>query len=335
MAHSKLQQNDMKIALFGNPGVGKSTLLNCLGQVHAFESGVNIGSGLTDEFQTRKIGNGVVLCDTPGLGDSAKQRKAAAEITKALQEGGRFYIIFVISLEAGRVKDEDMSTIKEVRRSAPQITTFGLIINKLSSQQYNRIHIDVNKAKVLNGISEALEMQAPPPVLFLPEYDQLKGQTNRFMEIKELSDFVFNRVQPVMIRKEMVQAVRPRNFSSRQEVNNLGLRLEEQRREAERARRRRDEERRQQEIAMCAFQEEEERRFKQLQAEQKLNELLQTLNMELTRIVHAFELEEMRRKQEADRAARRLQEDLEIREMERRMGLHRRNSFDNDECNIM
>ena len=65
----------------GNPGVGKSTLVNCLAQKVLFKSGVSIGSGMTYQME-RQEHDGIVYMDTPGLADM-KMRKAAAEaITK-------------------------------------------------------------------------------------------------------------------------------------------------------------------------------------------------------------------------------------------------------------
>ncbi|KAG2947741.1 hypothetical protein PC117_g6561, partial [Phytophthora cactorum] len=37
----------------GNPGTGKSTLINCLAGAAIFKSGLSYGGGLTKEFQTR------------------------------------------------------------------------------------------------------------------------------------------------------------------------------------------------------------------------------------------------------------------------------------------
>ena len=94
----------------GNPGVGKSTLINCLTQKNLFKSGVAIGGGLTTQLQQEKHGD-VVYMDTPGLADVQLRKAAAKAITEALKKNGIYKIFFVITLEAGRVRPVDLATI--------------------------------------------------------------------------------------------------------------------------------------------------------------------------------------------------------------------------------
>ena len=89
------------VLFVGNPGGGKSTLLNSLlGKLH-FKSGVSFGQGLTTLFDS-SVQDGVTFCDTPGLLDTALRQQAAEEITKALKQDGVYRIFFVVTLEAGR-----------------------------------------------------------------------------------------------------------------------------------------------------------------------------------------------------------------------------------------
>ncbi len=67
----------------GNPGVGKSFILNSLiGQV-TFKSSLNVGYGMTNVLQ-RYDAPDYVYFDTPGLDDIAMREQAAREISKAL-----------------------------------------------------------------------------------------------------------------------------------------------------------------------------------------------------------------------------------------------------------
>ena len=52
----------------GNPGVGKSTLVNCLAQKVLFKNGISIGSGMTYQMEKEEH-DGIVYMDTPGLAD--------------------------------------------------------------------------------------------------------------------------------------------------------------------------------------------------------------------------------------------------------------------------
>merc|ERR1719167_1603989 len=116
----------------GNPGVGKSTVLNSVARKVVFRSGVNIGKGLTYELQKERIGN-VMYCDTPGLADEVLRKQAGEAISTLLKEGGKCKIFFMVTLESGRIRPDDTATIRLILDAAPEIkTNFGIIVNKCS-----------------------------------------------------------------------------------------------------------------------------------------------------------------------------------------------------------
>ena len=81
--------------------------------------------------------NGVTQLDTSGLADINLRQQAAKAITEALKQDGTYQIFFVTTLEAGRIRPEDMITIKLVLESASDIEYYSIIINKLSKVAYN------------------------------------------------------------------------------------------------------------------------------------------------------------------------------------------------------
>ena len=88
MESTQQRNNKMTSIMVGNPGVGKSTILNALIQAYKFKTGISLGKGLTSvlDRQTDEFGN--ILIDTPGLADIKMRKQASVEIVKALKFGG-------------------------------------------------------------------------------------------------------------------------------------------------------------------------------------------------------------------------------------------------------
>lgn len=127
-------QTLMGIALVGNPGSGKSTILNGIVGQKAFKSGLSLGTGLTSVLQPYEI-NGMLLFDTPGLADIEKKKQAGKELDRMLCEAVPVKIAFVVTLDAGRVRPDDAMTIDLVLSAIQGVDTndkFGIIINQVS-----------------------------------------------------------------------------------------------------------------------------------------------------------------------------------------------------------
>ena len=65
--------------------------------------------------------------DTPGLADIKLRQAAASEITEALRRNGSYQIFFVVTLSAGRLRPEDLTTMWLVLHNAPDISHFELL----------------------------------------------------------------------------------------------------------------------------------------------------------------------------------------------------------------
>ena len=75
--------------VIGNPGSGKSTLCNCIAKAVLFKSGISFGSSKTYRID-KKIKDGIMYLDTPGLADIKMREDAASAITEALRQNWRF-----------------------------------------------------------------------------------------------------------------------------------------------------------------------------------------------------------------------------------------------------
>lgn len=118
----------------GNPGTGKSTLLNGVIGEPLFKSGASTtGAGVTSVFDSKEI-QGKLYMDTPGLSDVMRRQEAAAAITEALKQNGFYRIFFVLTVEAGRVRPDDKTTMELILNAAPTITSYSVIINKVSNR---------------------------------------------------------------------------------------------------------------------------------------------------------------------------------------------------------
>ena len=178
--------------LIGNPGVGKSTLANCMAKTALFKSGVIFGEGMTYQLDEEKH-DGVIYLDTPGLADIKMRKKAAEVITQGLKKNGTYQIFFVVTLEAGRLRPADLATIKLVLGNAEDITSYSLIINKLSKPVYNNLLKE--DGEEMRNLVEELDFQAgknknPPKLLLLLNNITLYDAENEFVALNDLDEFV-------------------------------------------------------------------------------------------------------------------------------------------------
>lgn len=143
------------VVFVGNPGSGKSTLLNgILGEVK-FESGASGGEGLTKllqfyENQHYRFG------DTPGLYDLLTRLQAASEISQLFKTEEDMKLVFVVKLDSGRVRADDIAMIDVILNSldiANLDNRFSVVFNQISGKvAQDMMHNEKYRDTVLNGL---------------------------------------------------------------------------------------------------------------------------------------------------------------------------------------
>lgn len=217
-----LQYGSIIIAV-GNPGVGKSTILNSIAGDVLFKSGVNIGSGLTDRL-IRVSNQRGIFYDTPGLADDTLREAAAKAISEALKEGGNFRILFFIKTDAGRVVKQDITTIKLVLDAAPEIKNrYGIIINMVSESLANLLEDESNLTNFLSKLFFGIDEEkrcAPSSIYYILKQQKLEDKNDVLADLDEiitlkkipLKDFVYGKVPRVALTPGAVGEIKHEEF---------------------------------------------------------------------------------------------------------------------------
>ncbi|KAG2514650.1 hypothetical protein JM16_007809 [Phytophthora kernoviae] len=197
----------------GNPGTGKSTLINCLVGKTVFQSGVSFGGGLTNFFQ-KHTHNEAVYMDTPGLADRKLKDKAAAAITKALRQTGNYKLFFMVRLENGRVVADDLATIETVMNSiGVEDVPFSVIVNNVKKRQYKSMMEKGDEyCKVVTMINAI--NHTTPQILFIPTLPDLDEVDNAVADLpSDIEAFIRFQAPSIAINPADVSEIKPDGFA--------------------------------------------------------------------------------------------------------------------------
>jgi GTP-binding protein EngB required for normal cell division len=204
------------IVFCGNPGVGKSSLCNSIFQEKAFESGISDnGSGMTREKQEHIYENRKYI-DTPGLSDVNLRKQAAEEIEKALKENNNYKIIFVATLEAGRIRPDDLVTMNTVCEAIKVPFEYGIIFNKVTEKV-------IKKNITAQGLESYLSdlHKKPSSTLIITKDENMEDEDNEYLPASsenraKLINFI-SSLQANMILAKQVQAIDIRDYEKKVE----------------------------------------------------------------------------------------------------------------------
>eukprot|EP00170_Pyropia_yezoensis_P007884 contig_32592_g7909 len=193
------------VIVVGDPGVGKSTFLNSLVGVATFQSGLSVSCGLTKELQSVVI-DGTRFSDTPGLDDNRLKEQAAAAIVQAVHLGGNVKIVFIMTMEGGRLRGSNLATIKIVLDALQQAgivveQSFSVVFNKVTAGELELWQAEMSTSDAKDALADQIGLANAKPehIRFLPEEPVLKDSANGVHPQREVLVGFLNqmRVMPV------------------------------------------------------------------------------------------------------------------------------------------
>lgn len=196
----------LHIVFAGCPGTGKSLLANSLiGRVE-FESGVRVTTETTTILKTR-IANGVKYSDTPGLDDPQKRVQAAREISNAINAETQLKLVFVATLESGRIRPSDIATIDVILSAVQAVNVevnnnFSVIINRCGDTELRLLQDTAVRQFVAGRLGGNFELEAER-VLFMRRVPEAVGRDSILFIGNDRSELsVFSLDAPILQLKQ-------------------------------------------------------------------------------------------------------------------------------------
>ncbi|KAH7060320.1 hypothetical protein BKA57DRAFT_446896 [Linnemannia elongata] len=207
----------VNLAIVGNPGVGKSAILNALGG--HFDSGYSEVSGRTTDVSDKLVPINhfqLRLFDIPGIDDCSPDGrdsivKHLKMLEEALSQEGPFVILFVIKPTNGRIKPGDYVIMKTVLESLKEGPQMGLILTQARPTDMHQYRSPTYTRMVLGPLEKIVDKRSKKflskvPPLVLADHDERGFSADERIDIL---NFVLSfDPKPVDSRNMVEQVVR-------------------------------------------------------------------------------------------------------------------------------
>lgn len=161
----------------GNHGVGKSTIINCIEQKVLFER---------NHSNKEEEHNGKTYIEITFKNDTKKIKMAAERIDEVTKQNLKYQLFFVVKTKSGKIREKDLKAIQSVLQHTTNITSFKVIINKLSEKDYQKLEKDDSLNSRIQGDNKA-QLQS---TLLLRSEKCLSQAKNSLCKFEELDKFV-------------------------------------------------------------------------------------------------------------------------------------------------
>ena len=200
----------------GNPGAGKSTIINSLLKQELAEAGACVGGGLTKEFALYPDRN-ITYIDTPGLDDVKSRALAAKEIEKALKQDGKYRIFFIMKTDGLRVRPADLATIEIVLDAInnPNIE-FNIIINQFTKRDQKKFDStsDVKSSALFHSYLQAGKYKNSK-IKFINLDNAVQDGDSEFLNMDDFLSFVDNRSASIHLLKDSIGTVNGQSWDEK------------------------------------------------------------------------------------------------------------------------
>lgn len=146
--------------------------------------------GIKCKTDKRIIGNTTYM-EVSGVDNEETRREAAHAVGDVLRQGGKYLLLFIVTLDAGRVRPDDINLVSLVLDQNKDINCYGVIFNKITDGILRELNEDPNNRNIVITQLTNTGGERPVPLpLFLHRDERLEDANKVVVEIPSLEKFI-------------------------------------------------------------------------------------------------------------------------------------------------